>query len=111
MASAGFDLDLEEMRHRGAVVRDPYPLFQRFGAGIWSMVDLGRVLLASHPERERARGRVATAIRTNGPAAYAVLAGLILEAHLFGIRSEDAVFDEATPFPAPPQPKAPKGVQ
>lgn len=78
----------------------PYAAFQRFGLGQWTFEDLVRVL---SPKSDpfglyRPSSEITDVLIKNGPGNYAPLAARVLEAGLFGIAAEAAVFDEREPF-------------
>lgn len=80
----------------------PFRLFQNFGAGTWTPGDVRTVLRLAYrgelsfvPQLE-----VRRVLETAAPGIYAVLASRILEAYLFGLDKDKAVFDERQPYGA-----------
>jgi hypothetical protein len=71
--------------------------FQRFGAGVWEANDIRVVLSFAHPQSIiGVCPEVDDAIARHVTAYYLRLAILVLEAYLFGIDEEKAIFDEDT---------------
>lgn len=73
--------------------RKPYPLFQTFATGAWSVADLEAVLSAALPFADSDTSALDAFLSRAAPAPYAILAVKILEAYLFGLPPADAVFD------------------
>jgi hypothetical protein len=76
----------------------PFAMYRRFAEGIWFADDIIRVLsLAYSPSPYIFVPSVAQRVRSAAYGHYAPLAVAILEAHLYGIQSDRALFEDALP--------------
>lgn len=80
-----------------------YGCLQSFMDGRWSVHDVRVILRFAYPGKGAAWGlcrETDAVLEANPPGPYALLAMRVLEAGVFGIKSELAVFDEKAPAAA-----------
>ncbi len=79
--------------------KSPYATLERLLVGTWSMDDLETVLRAAYKRTGSiAKNQADTVLLREPPGNYVPLAIKIMQAFLFGLDPDKAVFDERDPF-------------